>query len=279
MARGPQFTVSKTSNYGTSHPVVARLVVQTHELLQFADLSEVERDSVLALYDGLKRRLLKCHEALVRLINELNSTVEECGFKEDGSSKYEPHVIGLVGEVETILYEAKNYLRDLLGILKVYFDCECDEASYLYDPKGVGVSRLAKWASGQFGEDDPFTKMLITEHEWTEDVIRRRNAVEHPGGISGTLHIHNFTRSEDGRYVLPTWNRDDNEPKGLYPDLECILENLLTLAEDLLVSCNVHRTKYKIIQYVEIPEEDRNLECPVRVVAQLKKGSGPAMAE
>ncbi len=254
-------------------------MVQTQDLLQWADLSKEERDSVMVIYDGLKNRLLKCHEALDRLIKSLNITIEECEFQEDGSSKYEPHVIGLQGEVETILYESKNYLRDLLGILRVYFDYECDEASYFYDAKGKGVSPLVKWASERFGEDDPFTRMLVTEHEWIEDVIRRRNAVEHPGGYSGTLHIQNFARLEEGRYVMPTWNRDDGEPKGLYPDIEMILDNLLTLAEDLLVSCNVHRTKYKIIQYVQIPEDKRKPECPVRITVQLKEGIGAAKAD
>ena len=58
-----------------------------------------------------------------------------------------------------------------------------------------------------------------------------------------------------------------------------ILDNLLTLAEDLLVSCNVHRTKYKIIQYVQIPEDKRKPECPVRITVQLKEGIGAAKAD
>ena len=141
------------------------------------------------------------------------------------------------------------------------------------------VAPIVKWASEKFGEDDPFTRMLVTEHEWIEEVIRRRNAVEHPGGHSGTLYIQNFTRLEDGRYVTPTWNRDDGEPKGLYPDIEVILDNLLTLAEELLVSCNVHRSKHKIIQYAEIPEDKRNPECPKRLIVQLKEGIGVAKVD
>lgn len=271
--------MKKVSNYGSSHPVVARLILQTHDLLQWADLSKEERDLVIVLYDDLKNRLLKCHEAFDRLVKALNITIEECEFQEDGSSKYEPHVIGLEGEVETILYESKNYLRNLLGILRIYFDYECDEASYFYDAKGKGASTLVKWASEKFGEDDPFTRMLVTEHEWIEDLIRSRNAIEHPGGHSGTLYIHNFTKLEGGRYLAPTWNRDDGEPKGLYQDIEVILDNLLTLAEDLLVSCNVHRAIHKIIQYIQIPEDERNPESPKRLTVQLMEGIGPGNAD
>ncbi len=226
---------------------------------------------VVEVYDRLKDRLLKCHEAFNRLCKALNKTIEECEFQKDGSSKLAPYIMGLEGEVETILYEAKNYLRDLLRILKIYFDYECNEAAYLYPkPKGKGTSRLVEWATGRFGKDDPFTKMLVTEQEWIEYVIRRRNAIEHPAGHSGTLHIHNFSQCEDGRYVLPTWNLDNNEPKGIYPDIEVVLENLLTLAEEFLVLCNMHRTKFEIIQYIEIPEDTRKPECPKRFAVQLK---------
>ena len=64
--------------------------------------------------------------------------------------------------------------------MRVYFEYKCNEASYFYHAKGKGVSPLVKWASEKFGADDPFTRMLVAEHEWIEDVIRRRNAVEHP---------------------------------------------------------------------------------------------------
>ncbi len=233
----------------------------------------------MLIYDCLKRRLLKCHAAFDRLVRALNTTIGECGFQEDGTSKYSPHVLGLEGEVETVLYESKNYLRDLLGILKIYFEYDCDEASYFYDAKGKGASRLVKWATKEFGENDPFTKMLETEHTWIEDVIRKRNAVEHPGGYSGTLHIHNFTMIENGYYVMPTWNLDDGEPKGLFPDIEVILDNLLTLAEDLLVSCNIHRAKHKIIQYSEIPKDRRDPQCPKRLIVQLQEGIGGGAAD
>lgn len=278
MAKKPHFKMRKVSNYGSSHPVVARLLLQTHDLLQWADLSREDKDSIMAIYDGLKQRLIKCHESRDRLVSSLKTTIGECEFKEDGSSRYEPHVIGLKEEVETILYEAKNYLRDLLGILHVYFGYKCDEASYLYDAKGKGRSPLVRWSSEKFGEDDPFTEMLATEHEWVEEVIRKRNAVEHPGGHSGTLYIHNFVQREDGKYVMPTWHRDDGEPKGIYPDIDTILDNLLTLAEDFLVSCNVHKTKHKVIQYVSIPADQRDPQCPKRIMVQLKEGTGPAGA-
>ena len=263
------FEIKKISNYGTRHPVVARLKVQTHELIQWADLPKERQQAVLEIYCGMADRFLKCHEAHDRLTAALKKAMDEVRPDADSRLKSVPHLIGLRGEVETFLYESKNYLRDMLGVIGVFFGEEFDEASALYDPKGKGCSDLVAWATSTFGASDHFTTMLITEQDWVGELIRKRNAIEHPGGKSDRLHIENFTRSPDGRFILPHWYRDRNQPCGLFPDLDTYLDNMLTLGEDMLVSCIHHKTRFGIIQFVEIPVADRRAECPMRLTVQL----------
>jgi hypothetical protein len=263
------FEIRKTSNYGTRHSVVARLKVQTHELIQWADLAEDKKRGVVAAYSDLAERLLKCHEIYRRLTAALNRVMVEVRPNADSRVKNVPHLIGLTAEVETFLYEGKNYLRDLLHVIKIFFDAEFDNASAFYDPKGMGKSDLVVWARKKFGAEDHFATMLASEQEWTEELIRKRNAVEHRGGRSGTLHVKNFTQSPDGCFTLPNWFRDQNEPLGLFPDLENYLDNMLTLAEDLLVCCIHHDMEHGIIQFVEIPPADRRTDCPVRLSVQI----------
>jgi hypothetical protein len=269
--RKPTWVLTKVSNYGTSHPVVARLAAQTYELLKWADLSKEEKDQVYLKYDGLKNRLLKCHEAYGRLQKALAESMEEDIFNEDGTLKRYPHLIGLREEIETILYEAKNYLRDLLDLFEIFFEADFDEASYFYDARASGASRIVKWATERFGEADPFTTMLVNEGNWIEELIRKRNAVEHPGGHSGTLHIHNFERIAGNQFVSPTWHRNEMPKTDIFVDLEVYLENLLTLAEDILVGCIVKRSKHRIIGFVEIPEDQRRVNCPMRITVALNK--------
>ncbi len=263
------FEIKKTSNYGTRHPVYARLKVQTQELIQWADLTKDQRQDVLAVYFGLADRLFKCHEIYERLAAALKATMEKFRPSADPRIKNVPHLIGLRGEVESFLYESKDYLRELLRIIDIFFDKKFDEARAFYDPTGKGNSDLVVWATKKFGASDHFTTMLVTEQQWAGELIHKRNAVEHPGGRSGTLHIENFTLSPDGRFILPRWHRDENEPFGLFPDLETYLDNMLTLAEDMLVSCVHHKMRHEIIQFVEIPIADRRPECPVRITVQL----------
>src|SRR3954453_1108994 len=108
------FEIRKTSNYGTRHPVYARLKVQTSELLHWADLSKDARQEVMEIYFGLADRLFRCMEIVERLTTALKAAIMEFGPAPDSRVINVPHISGLKSEVENFLYEAKNYLRDLL---------------------------------------------------------------------------------------------------------------------------------------------------------------------
>jgi hypothetical protein len=263
------FEIRKTSNYGTRHPVYARLKVQTSELLHWADLSKAARQDVMEVYFGLADRLLRCHEIVEWLTTELEAAIRE--FCPDADSRMidVPHISDLRGEVENFLYEGKNYLRDFLTVINIFFGANFTEASAFYSTKENQKSALVKWAKKKFGIADHFTTMLVSEQEWTGELIQKRNAVEHPGGKSGTLYIENFTITAYRDVALPHWRRDQNTPTYLFSDLTMYLENMLTLAEDILVSCIHHKLQHDVIQFVEIPPEDRRADCPVRITVQL----------
>ena len=271
------FEIRKISNYGTGHPVVARLAMQTSELIQWSDLNEADRGQVLELYfHVLKPRLLKCHEAYDRLCAARDEALKvlELPPQKDSRVRDVPHVIGLREEAEAFLYEAKNYLRDSLRVLSIFFGEEFPEklvaASSYYDAKAGKKSALVDWSEKKFGPDDPFTKQFVGEQPWAEGIIRNRNAAEHPGGNSGTLFVHNIEVSDAG-LIPPTWQRDDGPRTDLFKDIDVSLENLLTLAEDTLIGCIVHRSSFKEIQFVEIPVEQRNAQAPQRITVQLSE--------
>lgn len=138
----------------------------------------------------LTKRLLKIDDQVGRLIATMQAKDRELTeARSAGRHGHLPQFLGLEGEVETFLYDTKNYLRTVLGIINVFFDTAFNEASAWWDPKHDGAGELVKWATARFGANHPFTMMLVSEQPWVGDIIQRRNAVEHPGGRSGTLHI------------------------------------------------------------------------------------------
>lgn len=119
--------VKKVLSEGTENPVVARLVSQTAELLKWARLPEEKEQQVARVYLELARRLLKIDQQVGRLLDAMQAA--DCEMTEDrkaGLKNRLPQMPGIEGEVETFLYNAKNFLRVLLGVLDIFFGKKFD---------------------------------------------------------------------------------------------------------------------------------------------------------
>lgn len=267
------FVLTKILEHGAHHPVVARLLRQTHDLLEWSNLPKEKVDQIKTIYLELTKRVLKIDDLVGRLIEGLKKADKEMtDDKASGRTNHLPQIIGIEGEVETYLYEAKNTLRTSLGVLNIAFGTDFEEASAFYDTKGTGQGKVVEWATKTLGADHEFTKMLVTEQPWVADLVQRRNAVEHPGGFSGRLYIDNITLHASGKMIPPLWRRNDGPGYNLVSDLETGLINLCTFAEDILVAVVRHTMKSPVLTFFEIPVSDRDPQCPVRI----KIGLDPA---
>lgn len=265
--------MKKVLSEGTENPVVARLVPQTAELVKWARLPEEKEQQVARVYLELARRLLKIDQQIGRLLDAMQAAdYEMTADRKAGIQNRLPQMPGIEGEVETFLYDAKNFLRVLLGILDIFFGKKFDEAKAFWDTRGDGRGDLYKWALATFGPDDTFTRMLSTEQSWVGDIIAKRNAVEHPGKLSGTLYIENITLHPSGMMVPPVWWLNVGVGVNLLLDLETGMINLCTLAEDMLVECIRHMPSFPpYVAFYEIPVEQRNPACPVRIGVTLDR--------
>src|ERR1700730_5267579 len=70
----------------------------------------------------------------------------------------------------------------------------------------VGSYGTNAWFRAPFRQDVEYGRILDQRHH------QLRNAVEHPGGHSGTLMIENFKITPVG-LTPPTWTRVGNEPR------------------------------------------------------------------
>ena len=270
------FEIRKISDVGVGHPVVARLEVQASELTPFLDIEDAKRKEIGELYAGtLTERLLRCHQLRNDLVSRTNAAVEaKQAPQKDKRIREVPNVIGLQGIAEGFLYEAKNYLRDVLNLFRIVYDCELTDTSAFTNLKGDGDSEIVSWAASTFGADGDLTKLLRTEQEWVAEPIRMRNAVEHPGGFSGNLTLNNIRvdPNQPTSYIPPTWVRTGRQDSNIVKDMDFGLDNMLTLAEDLLVGVVMDKSKSKkLITVFEIPSEDRDPKCPIR----LRVGPSP----
>ncbi len=266
------FVFKKVLDHGTTNPIVARLSLQVLKILDQCDVTKDVRDEVGELYvNSLQRKLIRCWEIEQRFREEFNAAVAAYNPPARGQATQIPQVGRLEEECHNFLYEAKNYIRDLLEVVNLLYGTEFKEASEFSRAK-KGRPSLVEWASKTFSGEDPKTKFLQEAVATVEHLIDARNAVEHPGGYSGTLRIDNFTLEADGKLGEPVWHRekDGKAVDAVSPiraDMDTIIHNLLVLGEDVLVSWAADHLKApEFMRVAVVPLEGRDPKCPVKYV-------------
>jgi hypothetical protein len=224
-------------------------------------------------HDHIQKQLLECDQIaqdISREILDIGVKLEEEGLKTQANEKVieVPHLIRLNPRVEQFLYCAKSSLRDLAQIFGLFFGKSFDEARY---------DKIYRWAEEEFGKDSDLARITRQDHDlWIRKLVAMRNAVEHPGGHSGHLHIHNFELVPDNHLKFPalnppSWHLNDEPKAPIAESLLVAVSNILELCEDMLVICINMSGLPEIIAFAEIPDEERNPDCPVRLRAVLKK--------
>jgi hypothetical protein len=260
-----KFVVTKVSDVGTRHPAVARLMLQTAELLQATGYTAAEQDELKTIYfNQLYPVLLECWHTRDALAAETTACLDS--FQQDAKDPRVVHmrsVSQLEQRAEHFLYQAKNYLRNTLRVWNWFYGTKFEDASaYILVGKDAH-SRLEEWAIKAFGGEDRRTLVIRSEQEWTVPLVRMRNALEHPGGHSGTVVIENI-RIDDDRLIVPMWRRNDERPQPLVATMTQFLEDMLAMGEDILAINIEPRLKPGFAVY-EIEEKDRNPEQPARL--------------
>ena len=275
------FEFKKLVNHGVNNPIVARLSLQNLRILENCKTEKKIKDAVGELYTkSLMMKLLRCWEVEEAFNRSFEKGQAEYKPAPANAPVHVPQIEKLEQDAHNFLYEAKNYIRDLLYVINKLYGTPFSDASEFSRPKKGGKS-LIEFASEKFGEDDGRTKWLKGAAPLVEEVIAMRNAVEHPEGYSGTLVIENFTRAVDGKLAEPLWHRTKDgkmltQSGSIRADYRTIIEGLLDLGDDLLaIWANDNMEAPGMMQVLHIPEEKRDPQNP----AKYTVGPGPKLQE
>ena len=260
------FRIQQLSDYNLANPIVARLSLQTQDLLPFYNLTDKQKEEVFGLFfSSLQPKLMTCFrimEQLTKEVRERQKKIDEAGleFQAQGRAYTLPSILDLQNRAETFLYNGKSVLRDLTDIFSILFSKDFK--------KEARFDKVLKWAKKEFGPDDPLTKMLEDDaNTWIKKLVRMRNAIEHPGGYAGVLYIENFSSMEEGTKVLviePLWYLNTEKKIPIVYEMGVFVNNLLTFCEEILV-LNLEKFKKGFpILIAEIPEKERDVQCPKR---------------
>jgi hypothetical protein len=272
------YQVKKLLEHGATNPIVARLSVQILGILRQCNAARDIQDKVAELYVySLQKKLLRCWEIEKRFKEEFVAAVGEYKLPSAANAPVKvPQIACLEEECHNFLYEAKNFIRDLLQVVNHLYGTTFEAASE-FSLARKGSHSLVDFAEKTFGADDGKTEMLKGAAPFIEELISMRNAVEHPDGFSGTLVITNFTLGADRKIDEPGWHREKDgkatgEASSIRAYMETCIHNLLTLGEDVFVSWAAdHLRVPHLVRVAVIPEDKRNPLCPIKWTTKISQ--------
>ena len=249
--------------------------------------SESDGESIQALYlNELTPKLLRCSQIAEKLRTETEKLAASYKPPGGAASVELPQVMQLKEECRNYLYEAKNFLRDLLKVFNLLFGTSFEEGSEWTMAKKPRPS-VIEYAQANFQKQPDHIRYLQQLPRCVETFVKMRNAVEHPGGHSGDLVIRNFRFEPDGALATPDWRRDkegktEYGPVSIVDDMRVGVENLLILAEDILIMWAIDHAAFPGAMVVSvIPEGKRNPGCPIKYRMNLSAellGALPGLA-
>jgi hypothetical protein len=282
------FVVAKKLDQGVNNPIVARLTLQNFEILQKCTIPKATAEAIQVLYlSELTPKLLRCSQIAETLRTETEKLA--ASYKPPGKGATSvglPQVMQLEEECRNYLYEAKNFLRDLLKVFNLLFGTSFEEGSEWTMAKKPRPSVIG-YAEANFQKQPDHIRYLQQLPRCVETFVKMRNAADHRDGYSGNLVIRNFRFEPDGKLSAPDWRRDKDGqteygPVSIVNDMRVGIKNLLILAEDILIMWAIDHAAFPGAMVVSvIPEGKRNPGCPIKYRMNLSAeslGSLPGLA-
>jgi len=111
--------------------------------------------------------------------------------------------------------------------------------------------------------------MIQDWEPWVKEIIRMRNAVDHPEDKKGgKLVVHNFRLGappQELSVIEPMWGLSDGPESGIRADMDTIIESIIQLGESILAGLFYQFKPAFPLVIFEIPEKDRDPKFPKRL--------------
>ncbi|TDK30979.1 hypothetical protein [Luteimonas terrae] len=252
------------SNYGSANLTVARVLLQSKEMLSSASFDgTVDKEAVLQHMHSCKEVLLACETLSDRVtsgISKLTNQIEERGIPRDNGGRGFnpfPHVEGLELDCGAFLVQINRAVKLVCELPTLFFDLERPDSNFDHL-----ATRLAK----HVGEDTPLTRFVRAHADRVRYIAELRNYHEHPREIRTV--IKNFHALPSGDICEPTWQmvgEPGSQAMSVKEEIVAATEFVRSLAEVLFLHLLMHQLVDDFPFIVtEIEESERDSAVPIR---------------
>lgn len=260
---------------GSGNPIVARLVVQSSEMLKIVTLpSHVDKDTLLLHMHMIKETLLACEDVSKRITTSVKDIVEK--IKSDklprdnfgrGYNPF-PHVPDLIIDANNFLINSNKIVRFTTQLPRMFTTLKED-------------SNFEKLSETLATALPPGSKII----DWVNDqaknvrrIVDLRNFAEHPK--AKRTEISDFKIMPNGQIRVPVWGFQESDFTQIDEDMRMIVDYLMNIAEGMFISC-LEQFMEQNFPLVLIENETLKPECPVLYaytidMSQLKFPDNPA---
>lgn len=249
------FQFQQTADYGTSNPIVARVLFQWFDILKFYRLPKDRHDLIMfALHSEVVPRMIQCERIAASLKADVSKGLAE-GIKPQGKAIGLPSALNLKNRAEDFLLNAQMALRDYSAVFAPLLGKKILKGN---------MGLVLKWAEKELGADDIFTKELRRDHDgWITYILDMRDVIAHPDSKKGPFTIHNF-ETVGGQLAEPTWHLRGKARASIVAEMETINNNLLLCCEMTFFNALGLLPLTAPCMIVEIPEAQRDPANPIR---------------
>lgn len=226
--------VSPVSDVGSAHPVVARLFIQSVEMLTAGNFPKAQ--GILPVTKHLhacKETLLECDSlatAMVGRIDALVNEIERQGLSKERSGRgFNPFPVvdGLEGDCGALLTRVNRAIRRISGIPHLLLGTDGADSNF---------DHLEKRLSGLLGASTPFPTYVREQSARIRHLVDLRNYDEHPG--EKRTRIRNLHVLPNGDLKVPTISLeggDDSAEYSLRSVLVAVVPYLLDVSERVVI--------------------------------------------
>lgn len=260
-----------SDDVGCQNPIVARVFIQTAEALKNQTLRRGDAKRITSALHAAKTEIRNCEKSFRRLVAQhdvIAKTIREAGGirVEKRVVNNLPHIPNLQEEGTLFITSAKRALQHIAEVLNEFYATSVNNARF-----DVGRKQLRALT--------PLPKEQVECLEYfapkIDRVLSLRNSQEH---TPKETVIEDFHLTADA-IKPPTW-RVKNEPEvPMLPEMSEIIAALIELTEVSFfhglmdtIDCPSGPFSYQLLQ---VPEDQRGKECPIRFRCELQFAQPP----
>lgn len=225
------WVTSPIENIGSENPIIARVLLQGHEILKTAcfDKNVVTEQVVITLHQ-CKETLIACEKIYLKISEEIDKIIEKIessGIERDNKGRGLnpfPQVIGLEHDCGSFLVYVNRTIKSI---------CELPSLFVHLDRVDSNFDHLGKRLGDVYGDKSELTKFVISNADTIRYLIELRNYHEHPK--SKKTIIRNFQLLPDSNINVPTWEVTGHPQQAIHTEMKAIIDFLVQVTESMLI--------------------------------------------